>query len=235
MVLYPFQQAAQVLRGYREAIASAPDQLTVMAGLLTGPDGAPAVFVAPTWSGDLAAGESAVAPLTRLGTPLVTALQAMPYPALLRMFDAGSAAGNRYALGTHWWLELTDEAIGALAEAALARTSPLSLVAVHQFHGAAARVRADATAFALRRPHLLAEVIAAWAPGDDDERHLTWLREATATLAPGALPGGYPNILSTQESDRAEAGFGANAHRLRAAKHRYDPDGVFAAVAALPG
>ena len=34
----------------------------------------------------------------------------------------------------------------------------MSLLAVHQFHGAATRVAPDATAFALRRNHFLAEV-----------------------------------------------------------------------------
>ena len=85
-----------------------------MAGFLTGPGGAPVVFLAPTWSGDLAAGEAAVAPLTRLGTPLMTGIAPMPYPELLRMFEAGSAAGNQYALGTRWLAELTDDAITAL-------------------------------------------------------------------------------------------------------------------------
>jgi len=233
MVMYPLELARQVLRGYQEIVATGPDELTVMAGLLTGPDGAPVVFLAPTWSGDLADGEAAVAPLTRLGAPLMTSIQAMPYPELLRLFEAGSAAGNGYALDTHWLPELTDEAIAALLEAAVGRTSPRSLLALHQFHGAAARVPEGTTAFALRRPHLLAEVIAAWTPDEDGERHRTWLREATATLAPGALPGGYPNILSTSDGARAEAGFADNADRLRAAKRRYDPDGVFAAVAAL--
>ena len=118
MVMYPHEQAGQVLRGYREIISTAPDELTVMAGFLTGPGGAPVVFVAPTWSGDLTAGEAAVAPLTRIGTPLMTGIAPMPYPELLRMFEAGSSAGNRYALGTRWLAELTDDAITALAEGA---------------------------------------------------------------------------------------------------------------------
>ena len=39
MVLYPLEQAVQVLRGYRDLIASAPDELTVMAGFVGGPTG----------------------------------------------------------------------------------------------------------------------------------------------------------------------------------------------------
>lgn len=240
MVMYPLQQADQVLRGYRDVLASAPDELTVMAGFLTGPTGEPVVFLAPTWSGNLAAGEAATAPLTRLGTPLATGVSPMAYPDLLRMFDAGAAGGNRYALDTHWLGELTEDAIAALIEGAVTGSSPLSLLALHHFHGAAARVAPDATAFALRRDHLLAEVIAAWPPGLADEDpaitaapHRAWVERTSAALAPGALPGGYPNILGPQDAARAKLGYAGNAERLLAAKRRYDPTGVFNAIGAI--
>jgi hypothetical protein len=222
-----------VLRGYRELSASAPDELTVMLGFVTGPGGVPALFLAPTWSGDLAAGEAAVAPLSRFGRPVMTAISPMPYPELLRMFEAGSAAGQHYALGTRWLAELTDDLVAALVAGAAARTSPRSLIAVHRFHGAASRVASDATAFALRRDHLLAEVIAVWSPDEDDAPHREWLAAVSTALAPGALPGGYPNILGPDEIDRTRLGFAANADRLLEAKRRYDPDGIFSAVAAL--
>ena len=109
----------------------------------------------------------------------------------------------------------------------------MSLLALHQFHGAATRVAPDATAFALRRNHLLAEVIAAWTPGEAAAAHLEWVETATAALAPGAIPGGYPNILGPEDAERTRLGFGGNLDRLLAAKHRYDPDGVFTAIAAL--
>jgi hypothetical protein len=238
--MYPYQQAEQVLRGYREVLASAPDELTVMAGFLTGPDGRPAVFVAPTWSGDLAAGAPVVAPLSRLGTPLVDGVAPMPYPDMLRMFEAGMADDNRYALGTRWLPELTDDAIAALVAGAATRSSPFSLLALHHFHGAATRVAPDATAFALRRNHLLAEVIAAWPPGPSGQDpaitagpHLEWVREVCDALAPGALPGGYPNILGPEDATRVKLGYGANAERLLVLKRRYDPDGVFSAIGAI--
>jgi FAD/FMN-containing dehydrogenase len=240
MVMYPFQQATQVLRGYREILATAPDELTVMAGFLTGPTGETAVFVAPTWSGDLAAGQAAVAPLSRLGTPLVDGVAQLPYPELLRMFEAGMVPGHRYALGTRWLAELSDDAIIALAEGATTRSSPFSLLALHHFHGAAARVAPDATAFALRQDHLLVEMIAAWPPGPTGEAaavtaapHLEWTQRVSDALAAEALPGGYPNILGPSDAERTKLGYAANAERLLAAKYRYDPDGVFSAIGAI--
>lgn len=237
MVLYPHHEAAQVLRGYREVVASAPDELTVMAGILTGPGTGPAVFVAPTWSGSLDAGEEAVAPLTRLGTQVGGGVARVPYPELIRMFEAGAAPGQHYALGTRWLPTLTDEAIEVLADAAASAPSASSLLALHHLHGAAARVAPDATAFALRRDHLLAEVIAVGSPADAGPEATAaqhaWVRRVADALAPGALPGGYPNILGPDDHDRVRLGFGANADRLLAAKRRYDPDGVLAAVGAF--
>lgn len=238
MLMFGLHEAVDVLRGYRDVVAAAPDELTVMAGLLTGPAGAPAVFVAPTWSGDLAAGEAAVAPLTRLGTPVGGGVGPVPYPELIRVFEAGSPSGRCYTLGTRWLPDLTDEAIRTLVDAAASAPSPSSLLALHHFHGAAARVAPDATAFALRRDHLLAEVIAAWAPHDPDPEataaaQQAWVDGVSAALAAGALPGGYPNILGPGDADRTRLGFGANADRLLAAKRRYDPDGVLWAIGAI--
>ena len=79
----------------------------------------------------------------------------------------------------------------------------MSLLALHQFHGAATRVAPDATAFALRRNHLLAEVIAAWTPGEAAAAHLEWVETATAALAPGAIPGGCLLYTSPSPRDRS--------------------------------
>jgi hypothetical protein len=240
MLMYPLKDAGSVLHGYRELIASAPDELTVMAGFLTGPTGTPVVYLAPTWSGDLTAGEAVVASLNRFGTPLAGGLAPMSYPDLLRMFDSGMAPGNRYALGTRWLPDLTEDAISALVVGAATCPSPSSLIALHHFHGAASRVAPDATAFALRQDHLLAEVIGAWGPGPAEQDpevtaapHLEWIDAVSEALAAEALPGGYPNILGPEDAHRTKLGFAGNAGRLLAAKHRYDPDGVFTAVGAI--
>ena len=109
---------------------------------------------------------------------------------------------------------------------------------LHHFHGAASRVQPTATAFALRRDHLLVELVAAWPsdqPADDreGEQHRAWLRGLTDALQPFTLPGGYPNLLGPDERDRAMTAYGRNAERLVQLKRRYDPDNVFSAVPAL--
>ena len=124
-----------------------------------------------------------------------------------------------------------------LTAAAASATSPLSAIAVHHFHGAAARVPAQDTAFALRRDHLLVEILAAWEPSPDDDgtAHRAWAQDLSGQLTPGALPGGYPNLLGPGDSGRVLLAYGPNAPRLRDLKRRYDPYGVFStATGTLP-
>jgi FAD/FMN-containing dehydrogenase len=52
MILFSWPEAESVLRGYADAIADAPDELSVLAGRLSAPDGSPVECLAPMWSGE---------------------------------------------------------------------------------------------------------------------------------------------------------------------------------------
>ncbi|MFF0252397.1 FAD-binding oxidoreductase [Micromonospora zamorensis] len=235
MIMFALAEAPAVLRGYGALIAEAPDELTVMTGFLPGPAGEPVIFVCPFYSGPhLDAGLPWMDRLRALGTPLVDQIAPMPYADALRMFDGGMVDGNHYLLRTRWLPALTDSAVDVLVDAARQVSSPFSALAVHHFHGAATRVRLADTAFGLRTNHLLTEIIAVWAPGDQARPHREWAEHTSAALAPHALPGGYPNLLAPEETDRVRLAYGANWPRLRRAKHRYDPRELLTAVPTLP-
>jgi FAD/FMN-containing dehydrogenase len=236
LILFPWSEAPSVLRGYAEAAAGAPDELAVISGVLSGPDGGPVLFLAPTWSGNPAHGEQVMAELQRLGTPLTTRIGPMSHGDMLGMYDAHVVIGRHYALQTRWLAALTPDVIAALIAAGTARTSPFSAIALHHFHGAATRVPLKSTAFGLRREHFLVEMIAAWEPkaGDDGANHRQWARTLSRVLAPAALPGGYPNLLGPGDRDQIAFAYGSNATRLRNVKRRFDPHGVFTSAIPLP-
>ncbi|MFG1870855.1 FAD-binding oxidoreductase [Micromonospora arborensis] len=235
MIMFALAEAPAVLRGYGALIAEAPDELTVMAGFLPGPAAEPVVFVCPFYSGpDLDAGSPWLDRLRALGTPLVDQIAPMPYAEALRMFDGGMVDGNHYLLRTRWLPALTDGAVDALVDAARRVSSPFSALALHHFHGAATRVRLADTAFGLRSDHLLTEIIAVWAPGEQSAPHREWAERTSAALAPHALPGGYPNLLAPEETDRVRLAYGTNWRRLRRAKRHYDPRDLLTAVPTLP-
>ena len=232
LLLFPIEQAATVLQGYRELIAEAPDELTVMAGFLAGPDGQPLLFLSPTWSGEPEPGKRAIARLEQLGTPALAQIAAMPYTAALGLFDQHVVNGRHSAMRTRWLAQLDQHTAATLIAAASSATSPHSALAIHHFHGAATRVPTTATAFAQRDEHLLVEILAAWEPQPSDGAgtHRRWADALSDELADAALPGGYPNLLAPDEPQRVQLAYGPNAKRLLDIRRRYDPDGIFSSA-----
>ena len=230
-IVFPWAQAADVWQRLNMVLSGAPDELTVRSGILTGPHGSPRMFVFPAWSGEPAQGERAIGELLRLGTPLLSHIIPLTYSQLLGLFDGSTADGHHYAIRTRSVAAFTPEVTAALTEAGSSPTSRLSLVSIHHFHGAAARVPRDATAFAIRQQHILFEIVAAWEPHEaQGARHRAWADSLSARLAPYALPGGYPGLLGPDDHDQIAHAYGPNDARLRAAKARYDPCEIFAAT-----
>jgi FAD/FMN-containing dehydrogenase len=230
LLVFPLYEAAAVLRGYREVIAGAPDELTLMTGFFTGAEG-PAVFLSPTWSGPAEQGEKLIGQLRGLATPEVSQIAPMAYEDALGIFDSLVVNGRHYSLRTRWLPSLTEESSQVLTEAAATFTSPFTAIAVHHFHGAATRVGVQDTAFALRQDHLMVEVVTAW-PADDaaGPGHQWWADEVSGKLIPHALPGGYPNLLGIDDRNRTALAYGPNLPRLREIRRRTDPDGVFSSA-----
>jgi FAD/FMN-containing dehydrogenase len=233
LILFPWSQAATVFRGLGEVLSNAPDELTVQSGLMTGPDGAPSVYLAPAWSGDLHPGEAAIAALAKLGTPLTTQVSKMTYVDMLKLFDAFAVRGRHRAIRTRTVAAYTPEVIDALVGAGRTVTSPHSGIPIHNCHGASTRVAPDETAFANRRQHFVVEIVAGWDSGDG-AAHRAWADDVSAALAPHALPGGYASLLGPDAHDQIADAHGENDIRLLAAKRHYDADGVFSAIP-LPG
>jgi FAD/FMN-containing dehydrogenase len=229
MIVFPWSQAATVWRGLGELLSTAPDELTVLSGLLCDPDGNPAVFLAPAFSGDHRCGEAAVDKLVKLGTPLTTQVAPVTYREWLSLFDAWSVRGQCWAIRTRTVAGYTPGVIDTFREAGRALTSPPSGISIHHCHGASTRVTSDQTAFANRRPHFVVEIVASWGTGDG-ATHRAWADAVSAALAPHAQPGGYANLLGPDDHDQIANAYGENAIRLAAAKAQYDPDGVFTAI-----
>ena len=231
-ILFPWAQASAVLARLAEFVPEGPDELTVQCGVLAGPDGAPAVFVMPTWSGDDArAGEETLARLTALGEPLVAQLGPTTGHDMLASTDAMFPYGKHVEIRTRTVPALTSAVRAALLDAGDTLTSPLSAVSLHSLHGIASRIPATDTAFGNRTAHLMVEAIARWEPGDPREpEHRAWARDVSAVLESEAMPGGYPNLLGPDETKQIAHAYGPNTERLLAAKHRFDPDGVFRAI-----
>ena len=218
------------------SIAQAPDELSVLAGVLPAPDGSPLVCLAPMWSGELERGEKFTAQLRRLGTPIVDKVAPIKYLDWLSMFEAAAPIGRYYAAKNRSLAQLSPPVISALVAGGQRRSSPFSAIILHDFRGAATRVPLAATAFGLRKEHFMVEIIAAWEPTADDDGgyHREWARTLSEDLAPHALPGGYPNMMGPDDYDQAAHAYGPNLARLQQVKERFDPECVFTSAISLP-
>lgn len=238
LILFPWTEAEAVLRGYADFMMSAPDELATTAGVFFGPDGAPAVFLTPTWTGELTEGEQVVAQLERLGTPILSKVGQTSYSTLLRMADA-QFEKSRYGamqMQTRWQTAITPDTISAIIAAGNSSPSPLSVITVQSFHGAPTRVPLESTAFGLRQRHFLVLMMAAWELDAEYSGRTPreWVRALSQDLAPDSLPGGYANLLGPKEHDQIAAAYGSNSTRLKELKRQLDPDGVFSSAIPLP-
>jgi FAD/FMN-containing dehydrogenase len=221
VLLYPWEQAADVLRGFDAMVPSMPDELTVVSGVVSGPDGGPAVILAPTFMGNPETASSWVGELRRLGEPAVEQVAPISPTERLHLLDDIMPLGRHYEIRTANVATLSSAVIDALMHAASTRESPFSAVGIHHFHGASTRVGAADTAFGVRTPHFVLEVIAAWEPGEGAV-HQQWAQALYASVLPDALPGGYPNLIGPAQRSQADAAYGPNAARLLAVKRQWD-------------
>jgi len=234
-ILFPLNEAMSVLTGYCKFASSAPEELSVLGGIVSTPDGKPCVLLAPTWSGESKRGEEVVAGLLRLGTPLFTQLSWMKFQDMLALFDAQLVEGRHYFLRTRSLATLSTEAISELIAAGNARTSPHTRILWHHLRGRATRIPIGATSFGIRAEHFMVDVICCWDPTSEkkSQHHRQWAEDLSKALAPMALPGGYPNMLGPDDSEQIPFAYGSNAERLIAAKKRFDQDDVFSSAIPL--
>jgi FAD/FMN-containing dehydrogenase len=236
LVVYPFEQARQVLRAWRDFTADAPEELSVWSVLRKAPPlpflpaavhGTEVVVLALVYSGDVEAGKRAAAPALKFGTPVGSALMPTPYTAFQGAFDPLLAAGARNYWKSNNFSTLTDAALEVVIESAGGLPGPECEIFVAQLGGAMARVNPSATAYAGRDARYVMNVHGRWSDRRDDDRVRSWARRAFRNAAPHATGSGYVNFLTDDEAERITATYGANYPRLQAAKRRFDPDNLF--------
>ncbi len=87
LILYPRSQASAVLNQYRAFMTTAPEELTAYGALIWTPEGTPVVGIAGCYCGELAEGERVLRPLRAFGSPVLDAIQPMPFPAMQKLLE----------------------------------------------------------------------------------------------------------------------------------------------------
>jgi FAD/FMN-containing dehydrogenase len=236
LIVFPLEQATQVLRQYREFVASAPEDLSVWVVLRQAPPlpflpkevhGKEIVVLAIFYGGDIKEGEKLIAPLRRFGKAHGEHIGAQPYIQWQQAFDPLLTPGARNYWKSHNFRELGDEALDAMIRYAKKLPSPQCEIFIGHIAGAANRVPADAMAYGHRDARFVMNVHGRWTDTTHDATCIGWARAFFEATAPYASGGAYVNFMTEDESSRVAAAYGANYARLADIKKRHDPDNVF--------
>ena len=230
VIAYPFDNAGEVLRFYRDTSADLADELTLLAGLSHAPDGSGAKRVAMIAGhcGTAAAAVRELEPIKTFGTPVIDNLGPLAYTELNQIFDAAFPK-----LALNYWKscfidELNDDVIDILLEQFACCPSSMTRMIVEHFHGMAIRRDPADTAFPHRRKGYSILIISQWQNAERNEPNIAWARETHGRLEPHALEATYSNYLDDDADwTRVRHAFGDNLPRLRNLKGRYDPANLF--------
>jgi FAD/FMN-containing dehydrogenase len=236
LLVFPIEQAKQVLQRYREFAATAPEELSVWTVLRLAPPlpflpsdvhGKGVVVLPLLYIGDPQQADKLIAPLRQFGNAYGEHIGEMPYVEWQKAFDPLLTPGARNYWKSHNFTELKDEALDAVIKYATMLPSSQCEIFIGHIAGAANRVAPDATAYASRDAKFVLNVHARWDDPAQDQECIGWARSFFAASKPYASAGAYINFMTADEADRVPAAYGPNYERLVKIKKRYDPDNVF--------
>ena len=235
-MFFELEDAAAILRFYREFIADAPEELGMFPAFQIAPPlpflpeerhGQTFLAVVACWAGPLEMGEGILKPLHDVAPVVAEHVGEMPYAALNSAFDALHPPGLRHYWKTSFATDLTDEAIEANLTHGPAVPVVNSTVHIYSINGAVHRVAPDATAFAYRDATFATVIAGMWPDPNDDDANIEWVRGYYDAIAPYSQEGGYINFMSADDQDKIRASYRQNYDRLVEVKRAWDPGNVF--------
>ncbi|MCP8690178.1 FAD-binding oxidoreductase [Marinobacterium sedimentorum] len=235
LIVYPLDQAREVLQQYREFAAQAPDNLTVWGVMRKAPPlpflpekvhGTEVLILALCYSGNPEDGNALIEPLRTLGTPVGEHVGRQSFVDWQTAFDPLLMPGARNYWKSHNLAALPDALIDILVEFCQRLPSDQTEIFIAQMGGATNRQAVDATAYPHRETEFIINVHGRWESAEDDERCIDWCRQLFDALVPHAMGGVYVNFMTADEQYRVGAAYGANHQRLARLKQQYDPDNL---------
>ena len=228
MVIHPFERAGDVLRFHQEFTATAPDDVTSGAGILTAPDGTLVSAIIACYSGPPDEGERVLEPLRAFGPPLADTFAPIPYVAMQTILDGAFPHGRQNYWKSGLTSQVSDTVIDTLVRHAKEIPSPFSAILIAHFSGAGSRVEKQATAYYHRDLVYDVLMVSSWVDPAESDRNIEWTRACYQAVEPFLSRGVYVNDMSGDESDeRVRRAYGENYDRLVALKTKYDPGNLF--------
>lgn len=235
-MLWPMENAAEMMRWYRNFIAKAPMDVYGFFAFHTVPPWPPfpehlhnkkMCGIVWCYTGPTKRAEEVFKPIRSFKTPALDMVGLLPHPALQSLFD------RLYPPGMQWYWKadfvgaLSDEAIAQHIKHAERLPTMQSTMHLYPINGAVRRVKKDATPW-WYRDATWSEVIVGVDPDPTNmESVSSWAKEYWSALHPYSAGGAYVNFMMEEGQDRIRATYGKNYDRLAKIKKRYDPANFF--------
>ncbi|MCX4460842.1 FAD-binding oxidoreductase [Streptomyces sp. NBC_01728] len=237
-LIFPFDQAADVLGKLSAHLATAPRELGLLVAIADAPPlpmlpeevhGKPVLILVVVYTGEPTTAHEVVEPLAALGQPLANLVAKTTWVQANSMLDAVAPYGMRMNLRGGYLPTLSAGAVDVLLENVVALPSnPGVIYSINiSFMGGAISedVDEDAMAFSRTGAAWLWEAICKWDAPEYDAQYDEWATTLTEAMRPHALTNGYANLTDDlgEEWRRGVHGSKAKHQRLRSIKAAWDP------------
>ena len=226
-LIFPFDRAREIVELYGDFSSGAPDDMYVDFFMQLPPAGKPGICgLHVCYSGPAARAETLIAPLRKLGTPMVDSIMAQDYVAVQRSSDRSDPRNEGSYLKSGFISDFKAEMISALAGGFQPDPKRGTVVFFQQSGGAIGRVAKDATAFPHRHSKHNMFAVVSWSLNDDAAPHIRYVKDYWDTLE--RFTDGYYTVEVGDEAQASvDDNYQGNIGRLRQIKKKYDPGNLF--------
>jgi FAD/FMN-containing dehydrogenase len=242
-IIYPFDDAENVLKSCREILPDTPEEFMCYPTILRVPPipafpaeshGKVVIDLVFAYMGELSDGEAVVQPLRKVGKPILDSTGPLPFMDVQRSFDAGTPKGQRWYSRAHYLNDISDQAIEKILKHTRQMPGAFTFVYFGGEDGAISRVDSSATAFPHRDGAYGFHIHAGWIDSSEDATVMEWARGFSQEMARFSNCGVYVNLLAEDEPDRIKAAYGKNYDKLTGLKRKWDPNNLFRSNQNIP-
>ncbi|MHC4226669.1 MAG: FAD-binding oxidoreductase [Planctomycetota bacterium] len=235
-MLWEIEDAAEVMKWYREYITTATEDINGFFAFLSVPPaphfpehlhGKTMCGIVWCYVGDMDKAEEVFEPIRSFKTPVVDLVGPLPHTAVQTMFDPIYPPGHQWYWKADFVNELSDEAVALYVKHGSVLPTPQSTVHLYPINGKAHRPGNSDTPWAYR-DSTWAQVIVGVDPDPaNNERIISWAKDYWEALHPYSAGGAYVNFMMDEGEDRVKATYRDNYARLVEIKNKYDPTNLF--------
>jgi FAD/FMN-containing dehydrogenase len=235
-MLWPMEDAPEMMRWYRSFLAKAPDDLYGFFAFHTVPPGPPfpehlhfkkMCGIVWCYMGPIKKAEKIFKPVRNFKTPALDLAGPIPHPVLQSLFDGLYPPGLQWYWKADFVRTLSDEAIALHLKHAATMPTMFCTMHLYPVDGAAGRVKPGATPWGFRDAKWSCVMVGVDPDPAKKEEISAWAKEYWSDLHPHSAGGAYINFMMEEGEDRIRATYGKNYSRLAKIKKRYDPANLF--------